>query len=136
MAFSKDFFHWAPRILCIIAILFISAFAADAFAPGVPPLQQIEGFLIHLIPSFVLIVLLRIAWKRELAGGIIFTFIGVAMSPLIFLHNRNVNHFTISQSINSLLLITFPFIIAGILFLESHHIRKKNNSNHNSSYYF
>ena len=29
-----DWFHWIPRVLCILAILFISMFALDAFAPG------------------------------------------------------------------------------------------------------
>jgi len=54
---------WLPRILCIIAILFISLFALDAFQPDLTIWQQLEAFLMHLIPSFILLILLLIAWK-------------------------------------------------------------------------
>ncbi len=43
--------YWAPRILCIMAILFISMFALDSFEPGLNIWQQIGAFLIPLIPT-------------------------------------------------------------------------------------
>lgn len=33
-------FYWSPRIICILAILFVSLFAADAFATGITIWQQ------------------------------------------------------------------------------------------------
>ena len=72
MKVSIKLIHWLPRIICILAILFISMFALDAFNPEKTIWQQIGDFLIHLIPSFVLIIILIIAWKREFIGGIIF----------------------------------------------------------------
>ncbi len=36
--------HCFPRILCIIAILFISLFALDAFDPGLGLGQQLLAF--------------------------------------------------------------------------------------------
>ncbi|MFH1120623.1 MAG: hypothetical protein V1775_12440 [Bacteroidota bacterium] len=119
-------FHWLPRILCILAILFISMFALDAFAPGLTIIQQIGGFLIHLIPSFILLALLLVAWKREYTGGIIFTIIGLGMSPLIFRHNYNMNH-SIGMSLGIILMITFPFVVVGVLFILSYFLKKKNS---------
>lgn len=118
--------HWAPRILCIAAILFVSLFALDAFEPGLPLGDQIKGFLIHLIPSFVLLAILVLAWKWELAGGILFILIGLVMTPVIFTGNYRVNE-SIWLSLLIVLTITIPFLIVGILFVLSHH--KKNALN-------
>ena len=116
--------HWLPRIICILAILFISMFAFDAFAPGLTFWQQIGGFLMHLIPSFILLALLVVAWKWELIGGIIFTIIGLVLSPLVFQHNYNMNH-SVSMSLGIIAIITFPFVIVGILFLISYSKKRK-----------
>jgi hypothetical protein len=92
MKTSIRLFHWSPRILCILAILFISLFAADAFAPGLTIWQQLGAFFIHLIPSFILLSLLIVTWKWEFIGGIIFTVLGLGLSPFIFIHNYKMNH--------------------------------------------
>ncbi|MCU0368442.1 MAG: hypothetical protein MUF39_06395, partial [Cyclobacteriaceae bacterium] len=49
--------YWASRVLGILAILFISLFALDAFGSGLSIWQQIGGFLIHMIPSLALATL-------------------------------------------------------------------------------
>ena len=74
---SAKIFYWMPRIICIIAILFISLFALDAFSPELSFWQQIGGFLMHLIPSFILLAILVLAWKKEFIGGILFMIIGL-----------------------------------------------------------
>ena len=125
MKTSIRIFHWLPRILCILAILFISLFAADAFKPGLTIWQQLGDFLMHLIPSFILIALLIVAWKWELIGGIIFIGIGLAFSPFIFMHNYKMNH-SVGMSFGIILMITFPFVLVGTLFIISHNKKKKN----------
>ena len=122
---SVRLFHWLPRILCILAILFISLFAADAFAPGLTIWQQLGAFFIHLIPSFILLAFLILAWKWELIGGIIFMVIGLAFTPVIFIFNYNRNH-SIWLSLVIILTITIPFVVVGILFLISHRLKKKS----------
>lgn len=117
--------HWLPRIICILAILFISIFALDAFNPEKTLWQQIVAFLMHLIPSFVLIIFLIIAWKWEFIGGIIFILLGLGFSPIIFMHNYNMNQ-SVWRSLIIILMITTPFIIAGILFIVSHRMKNKN----------
>ena len=116
---------WAPRIICILAILFISMFAADAFAPELTFWQQIGGFLMHLIPSFILLVLLLVAWKWEFIGGIIFILIGIGFSPFIYQHNYNMNH-SVGMSLGIIMMITFPFVVVGVLFMVSHYAKHKN----------
>ena len=124
MKTTSGVIYWLPRILCILAILFVSMFALDAFAPGLTIWQQIGDFLIHLIPSFVLLAFLIVAWKWELIGGILFTIIGIVMSPFIFRHNFAMNH-SISMSLFVILMITFPFIVVGVLFIASYFKNKK-----------
>lgn len=119
--------HWAPRIICIIAILFISLFAADAFAPERTMWQQLSGFFIHLIPSFVLLALLILAWKKELIGGIIFTLIGNILSPIIFQHNYNTNHST-WLSLGIILSISIPLVLVGILFIVSYFLKRESQN--------
>jgi cell division protein FtsW (lipid II flippase) len=125
MSKSLKIVHWLPRILCILAILFISMFAADALGPGKTLWQQLGGVAIHLIPSFVLLAFLLIAWKWEYAGGIIFIVIGLVFTPVIFWHNYRMNH-SVWISLGIIMLITFPFVVVGVLFLVSHFYKKRN----------
>jgi len=119
MTTKEKIILWLPRLLCIGAILFVSMFALDAFEPGMPFGQQILNFTMHLIPSFVLLLLLWIAWKKPYLGGILFAVAGIVMSPFVYTLNYNRNHsFWISSSI--ILMITVPFIVIGILFIMSH----------------
>lgn len=114
--------YWAPRIICVLAILFVSLFALDAFDPELTIWQQIAGFLIHLIPSFVLIGLLIIAWKYEKIGGILLILVGIIFSFIIFRMNFRMNH-SIWKSLIVIVSLTFPFILSGALFLA--HYRKE-----------
>lgn len=118
-------FHWLPRIFCILAILFISLFALDSFAPGHTLWHQLGAFFIHLIPSFILLALLIVAWKWERIGGIVFMVLGLSLSPFIFMMNYHRNQ-SIGMSLVIILMITIPFVIVGFLFMTSHHIKKKN----------
>ena len=110
--------YWTPRILCIVAILFLSVFAFDSFSPNQTILQQVGAFLLHLIPSFILLAILLVAWKWELIGGLIFTVIGLAATPFIYLHNYRMNH-SVSSSLLVILIITIPLVIVGVLFIIS-----------------
>ena len=112
-----------PRLLSICAIAFVSLFALDSFEHGTIG-EQILAFLLHMIPSFVLMIILAIAWKWELIGGFLYIFLGIALSPYIFMHNYRMNH-SIWISVEVIALITFPFILAGSLFVWSHFMKRK-----------
>jgi hypothetical protein len=127
MKTSIRIFHWLPRIICILAILFVSLFALDAFAPGHTLWQQLGDFFIHLIPSFILIASLIVAWQWEFIGGIIFTMIGIGLSPFVFMMNYHRTH-SIGVSLAIIFMITIPFVVVGILFIVSHYLKKKETS--------
>jgi cytochrome bd-type quinol oxidase subunit 2 len=124
MTGKQKILHWAPRILCILAILFVSLFALDAFEPDKPMGEQLLDFLMHMVPSFVLLLILLIAWKRELLGGILFMLLGVGLSPFIFMHNYRMNG-SVLMSLLVILLITVPFIITGFLFVWNDRVKRK-----------
>ena len=105
---SSKIFYWLPRIIAILGILFISMFASDAFSSEERFIVQLGDFIMHLIPSFILLIILIISWKRELLGGIIFMIIGLGMSPFVYNLNYNMNH-SFWKSIGVIMMITIPF---------------------------
>jgi len=127
MGTTAGILRWTPRIICILAILFVSMFALDAFAPGLTIWQQLAAFLMHLSPSFVLVALLAIAWRWELTGGVAFIVVGLLLSLPIFLRNYRMNH-SVLMSLVIILAITFPFVLAGVLFVLSHRLRSRDVS--------
>jgi hypothetical protein len=84
MKTSITLLHWAPRIICILAILFVGIFAFDVFDPALTFWQQMFALFMHLIPNFILIIFLVIAWKWELAGGLILGTTALILSPRFF----------------------------------------------------
>jgi hypothetical protein len=116
----------APRILCILSILFVSIFALYAFNPENTIGEQIGDFLMHTIPSFVLTIILVLAWKWEKLGGILFTIIGVGLSPFVFFHNYRMNE-SIWLSLSIILVVTITFAVIGVLFLMSHRMKQRDD---------
>jgi hypothetical protein len=112
----KKVLYWAPRILGILSILFISSFSLDAFQAGVPISKILLELGMHLIPSLILVIFLWIAWKFELTGGIIFLL--VSCIPFLSLSNP--------VWVNSFLAI--PFALVGILFILSYYYSHKNKN--------
>ena len=123
MKISIKIWHWTPRILCICGILFISLFALDAFEENLTIWEQISGFLIHLIPSFILLGILLVAWKWEKIGGIILLALGLVFSVIVYRFNYKMNN-SIWMSILIISTITLPFVVAGFLFIISHFKKK------------
>jgi len=106
----------------------VSIFALDSFDHGTFG-EQILAFLMHMIPSFVLMIILAIAWKWELIGGLLYILLGIGLSPFIYTHNYRMNH-SVWMSLEVIALITFPFILAGVLFLLSYFRDKKQSIIH------
>jgi prolipoprotein diacylglyceryltransferase len=125
MKTSTKVLYWTARILGILAILFISLFSLDSFSSERNFWQNTTAFLLHLIPSFVLLALLIIAWKWEKVGGIVLTIFGFAFSIFIFVFNLKRNHFPVMTCLLQTLVVASPFVLAGILFILSHYRKKK-----------
>lgn len=105
--------HWTPRVLSIIMILFVSIFALDIFGESYSFWVTIWALLMHLVPTFLLILITVTAWKREAIGGAIFIVFGFAY---IFMAGTNL------QLLTHLLLPT-PVIIMGILFVLNYYLK-------------
>ncbi len=124
MKTSGKILHWTPRILCILSILFVSMFALDSFNPKLTVWQQIGGFLIHLIPTYILTVALLVAWKWEKIGGVIFIILGTVFSAFLINLNYNRTH-SIGTTLEIVAMLSFPFVIFGVLFLISDSMKKQ-----------
>ena len=110
---NKKLIHWLPRVLGILFALFISIFALDAFGEGIPFTKAVVGFLIHLLPTYIVIAVLLIAWKWEWVGGILFIFAG-----FFYIFGANNMHWS------AYLLIAGPPILIGCLFIAAYFLSK------------
>ncbi|MCL5005981.1 MAG: hypothetical protein M1404_05560 [Acidobacteria bacterium] len=74
---QKRLLYWAPRALGIAFALFISLFALDVFSMNLPLEKQLLAFAIHLVPTYLIVIVLIFAWKWEWLGGAGFIALGV-----------------------------------------------------------
>jgi hypothetical protein len=107
--------YWTPRILTIVFILFLGLFALDAFEGEQSLIKKLGGFLIHLIPNFVMILILIVAWKQEWVGTIAYIIVGIAYIIMFWGRFPVVTYLTISG----------PLFLIGILFWLNWMNRKK-----------
>jgi len=98
---------WFIRIFSIIFLLFISLFAFDS-------ITDLLGFIIHLIPSFVVLLLIIISWKHQTIGGYLFIILGI-LSFIFFSFNA--------------IIISLSIIFIGILYLLDNYFLKIKNNN-------
>lgn len=104
--------YWIPRLLSLLIITFFALFSFDVFSLEGTFLEKTGGFLMHSLPTIILILLLVYSWKEEKKGGYVFIILG--LFSIIF--------FNTYQRIDTFLIVSLPIIITGILFILS----KKN----------
>ena len=73
---SKRALFLAPRVLSILFIAFLSMFALDVFGEGLGFWKTLVALAMHLIPSFVLICALIVAWRWEWVGAAVYAAAG------------------------------------------------------------
>lgn len=61
---------WIPRALGLLFVAFISLFALDVFGEGAALKDVLVGLFMHLIPSFLILIGIFVAWKRPVVGGL------------------------------------------------------------------
>ena len=101
--------YWTPRALCILFAAFISIFAADVFGEGRGFWQTAFALLMHLIPTFLIVAVLVVSWRREWIGGILFIVLGLLY--VVWAWNRPFARWYV------FLMIAGPPILTGALFL-------------------
>ena len=92
---------WAPRILGIAVALFIGVFALDALGEGP------RAILLHLVPTFVLLLAVLLAWQRPWVGALVFSALAVVYAA------------TVPARPDWILVISGPLLVVGLLFLWS-----------------
>jgi hypothetical protein len=74
---SSSAVFWAPRILTILFALFLSVFALDVFTDTKGLLETLAALVMHLMPTFLVGVLLVLAWRWELVGVVAFAALAI-----------------------------------------------------------
>ena len=95
---------WAPRITSIVFATFLSLFALDIFNEGYNFKDTLIALLIHLVPTYIVIIFLIIAWRWENIGGIL----SIGLSFFYLITNRGGG-----------LILFVPLFLIGILFMFS-----------------
>jgi hypothetical protein len=98
----------SSRILGILVSLFVAMFALDAFGGERPFVQALPDFFIHLIPAFVLLLIVAASWRREWIGG-------VSLLALALLYATTMAR----GHVDWMVAIALPLAIVGVLFLWS-----------------
>ena len=105
----KKFFYWTPRILSIAMACFISIFAFDVFEENNTAWETAVALFIHLLPTFVAVVIIIVAWKKEQIGGWLFIALGVT---IMFLGRFQ---------LVTILAVSFPLALVGAMFLAHYY---------------
>lgn len=118
----NKFVYWAPRILSIILVLFLTIFSWDVFDENLGFWQTVLGLLIHNIPALLLAVIIWISWKYEIVGGVAFIIAGIAHMVFSILR-VDFEPWYISSAFS--LILDGPAFLIGILFLIGWTKKKK-----------
>jgi hypothetical protein len=73
----RNILFWTPRALGILIVVLLTLLSTDVFAEGYHFWQSILGFLIHMLPTFAVILVLALAWRWEWVGALGFIAFGV-----------------------------------------------------------
>jgi len=106
---TRKLIFWAPRVLCILFALFLSIFALDVFGEGNSVGETIIALFMHLIPVYIVIAALVLAWRWEWIGAVLFTGLGVLYIVMAW------GRFPLSVYV----VISGPAFLLGALFLAN-----------------
>jgi len=123
--FSERALFWAPRALSILFIAFLSLFALDVFGEGHGFWKTLLALAIHLIPSFVLIGVLALAWRWEWIGAALYAAAGMLYVGTVLRNPR----LPPGMKLNWALTIAGPAFLIAALFLANWVRRPKRIGN-------
>lgn len=105
---------WIPRVLTLLFTVFISMFALDVFQEEKNLGQLLRDLFMHLIPTFVILMILVLFWKKEWMIGIAFVLLSLVYGYMT------------RDFLPWILAISAPLFLTGVLylvvwFLRNHH---------------
>ena len=110
----KRVLYWTPRILSILFAIFVSLFALDVFGAGYSFWETLLALLIHLIPTFAILIVLAISWRWEWIGVVLFVF----LATFYLVRFGGQSHWSTN------LMMSGPPFLVGILFIINWFYRK------------
>jgi hypothetical protein len=102
------------RVLMVAFILFLTMFSLDVFSTEGTLLEKLGGFVMHSIPSFVLVAVLLVSWRSPLLSGLLAVAIAAAYTVVTWI--RGVAQFAT---------LILPLVAVGVLFVASHFVNRK-----------
>jgi len=114
---------WTPRAICILFAVFTSLFALDVFTEHSGFWTILLALLIHLIPTYIIVAVLVVSWRREAIGGYLFISLGI----LYLLMAIGKFPWYVYLAISG------PLFLVGILFLLNWRYREQLRSSAESS---
>ena len=108
--------YWAPRVLTLLFAAFISIFALDVFGENQGFWQTLGALAMHLIPTFLIILLLVLAWRWEWVGAAGF----LALSLLYLVTSWGRFHWS------AYAVISGGLFLLAVLFFVSWRVKKSN----------
>ena len=105
--------RWLPRLLAILYGLFLSLFAFDSWE-GVGFWEGLAGFIVHLMPVYMVAFVLVVAWRWRVLGGLLFIVLAAG--------------FTLAfgwREAETLLLLALPPVVIGGLFLLDGYVSER-----------
>ena len=112
---AQQLLYWAPRALSIVFAVLSSLFALDVFKEGQGFWVTALALLMHLIPTFLILIVLAVSWRREWIGGALF--VVVAVLYVVWAWNKPFGVWS------TFLLIAGPLVLTGALFLLNWYYR-------------
>lgn len=74
---TEVFLHRLPIVLNILFIIFIAMFSLDIFDGHYGFWGTVLGLFMHNIPTFILIGILIISWRRRIVGAVAYPLLGL-----------------------------------------------------------
>jgi len=106
---AQQLLYWAPRASCIVFAVLSSLFALDVFKEGQGFWVTALALLMHLIPTFLVLIVLAVSWRREWIGGVLF--IVLAVVYLVWAWNKPFGWLAIPVTSGLLVLIGALFLL-------------------------
>ena len=107
---------YSARILSLLYAAFISIFSFDVFEEKYSFWKMILALLMHLIPTFVLLIIFWISFKKEWIAGLLYLLLGIMYILIAW------GKFYWSAYV----MIAGPLITIGVLFYISNFLKNKS----------
>jgi hypothetical protein len=103
---------WLARALAIGFACFLALFSLDVIQPGAKIQEIFIGLIIHNIPVFVLILVIILAWRKEIVGAVTF-YLAALLYIILLLSSRSFQSYMLVW----VLMISGPAALVGTLYL-------------------